>query len=224
MRVAMVTGLLAFVRVSMIFCMGVGLWARPKETTGDEALHRKELSTCFLPSVSWGRRTRQFWQVHHMEITGGKTGQCSWVWGGKKRENQIPQCFKSTQNDLIVPWDDEAPTQSVWNQVKKGVTQQSTWGEAEQHLEQVLVLVTVGLNWDQEQDEERSCADQQGGAKSLPNHDMMVYIISYHVMSCHTLYYAKVVDNPQVKWVSLSEFAKAIVQNWEHVRKWHFNN
>lgn len=62
---------------------------------------------------------------------------------------------------------DQLPTQSVWYEVEEGVTQQSTWGEAEQHLEQVLVLVTVGLNWDQKQDEERSRTDQQGRSDSL---------------------------------------------------------
>lgn len=60
-----------------------------------------------------------------------------------------------------------AATQSVRDEVEEGVAQQSTRGEAEQNLEQVLVLVTVGLNWDEEEDEERSGADQQGGAEGL---------------------------------------------------------
>lgn len=51
--------------------------------------------------------------------------------------------------------------------MEEGVAQQSTRSEAEQNLEQVLVLVTVGLNWDEEEDEERSGADQQGGTESL---------------------------------------------------------
>lgn len=62
---------------------------------------------------------------------------------------------------------DQLPTQSVWYEVEEGVTQQTTRGETKQHLEQVLVLVAVGLNWDQKQDEERSCADQQSGSNSL---------------------------------------------------------
>lgn len=59
------------------------------------------------------------------------------------------------------------PTQSMWYEVEEGITQQSTRGKTEQHLEQVLVLVAVWLNWDQKQDEERSCTDQQGGSDSL---------------------------------------------------------
>ncbi len=59
------------------------------------------------------------------------------------------------------------PTQSVWYEVEEGITQQSTWGEAQQHLQQVLVLVTVGLNWDQEQNEERSRTDKQSCSNSL---------------------------------------------------------
>lgn len=59
------------------------------------------------------------------------------------------------------------PTQSVWYKVEEGVTQQSTGGKAKQHLEQVLVLVTVGLDWDQKQDKERSGADQQSSSDSL---------------------------------------------------------
>lgn len=53
------------------------------------------------------------------------------------------------------------------DEVEEGVAQQPPRGEAEQNLQQVLVLVTVGLNWDQEQDEERSRADQQGGPDGL---------------------------------------------------------
>lgn len=62
---------------------------------------------------------------------------------------------------------DQLPTQSVWYEVEEGVTQQSAGGKAEQHLEQVLVLVAVGLDWDQKQDEERGRADQQGRSDSL---------------------------------------------------------
>lgn len=62
--------------------------------------------------------------------------------------------------------------------MKEGVTEQSTRGEAEQHLEQVLVLVAVGLNWDQEQDEERRRADQQGGADGLRTRDGKTF--SFH--------------------------------------------
>ena len=58
-------------------------------------------------------------------------------------------------------------TQGVWYEVEEGVAQQTTGGETQQHFEQILVLVAVGLNRDQKQDEERSCADQQGGADSL---------------------------------------------------------
>lgn len=53
------------------------------------------------------------------------------------------------------------------DEVEEGVAQQTPRGEAEQNLQQILVLVTVGLNWDQEQDEERSRADQQGGPDGL---------------------------------------------------------
>lgn len=55
----------------------------------------------------------------------------------------------------------------MWNEVQEGVTQQSPRREAQQHLQQVLVLVAVGLNWNEEQDEERSRADQQGRSDSL---------------------------------------------------------
>lgn len=51
--------------------------------------------------------------------------------------------------------------------MEEGVAQQTSGGEAEKNLQQVLVLVAVGLNRDQEQDEERSCADQQGGPNGL---------------------------------------------------------
>lgn len=51
--------------------------------------------------------------------------------------------------------------------MEEGVAQQTPRGEAEQNLQQVLVLVAVGLNWDQEQDEEGSRADQQGGPDGL---------------------------------------------------------
>lgn len=55
----------------------------------------------------------------------------------------------------------------MWYEVEEGVAQQSTGGEAEQDLEQVLVLVAVGLNRDQKQDEERSRTDQQRRSDSL---------------------------------------------------------
>ena len=61
----------------------------------------------------------------------------------------------------------QLPTQSMWYEMEKGVTQQTTRGKAEEHFKQVLVLVTVWLNWDQKQDEERSCTDQQGCSNSL---------------------------------------------------------
>lgn len=51
--------------------------------------------------------------------------------------------------------------------MEEGIAQQTPRGEAEQNLQQVLVLVTVGLNWDQKQDEERSRADQQGRPNGL---------------------------------------------------------
>lgn len=51
--------------------------------------------------------------------------------------------------------------------MEEGIAQQAAGGEAEQNLQQVLVLVTVGLNWDQKQDEERSRADQQGRPDGL---------------------------------------------------------
>ena len=59
------------------------------------------------------------------------------------------------------------PTKSMWYEVEEGISQQPTRSETEQHLEQVLVLVAVGLNWDQKQDEERSRTDEQGGSDSL---------------------------------------------------------
>lgn len=49
--------------------------------------------------------------------------------------------------------------QSMWDEVEEGITQQPTRGEAQQHFQQILVLVAVGLNWDQKQDEERSRTD-----------------------------------------------------------------
>lgn len=58
-------------------------------------------------------------------------------------------------------------TQSMWYEVEEGVTQQSTRCEAQQHFEQILVLVAVGLNWDQKQDEEGSCTNEQSGSDSL---------------------------------------------------------
>lgn len=60
-----------------------------------------------------------------------------------------------------------APTQRVRYEVEEGVAQQTPGGETEKNLQQILVLVTVGLNRDQEQDEERSRADQQGGPDGL---------------------------------------------------------
>lgn len=51
--------------------------------------------------------------------------------------------------------------------MEEGVAQQAPGGEAEQNLQQVLVLVTVGLDWDEKEDEERSRADQQGGPDGL---------------------------------------------------------
>lgn len=55
----------------------------------------------------------------------------------------------------------------MWYEVQEGITQQSTRSKAQQHLEQVLVLVAVGLDWDQKQDEERSRTDQQSGSDCL---------------------------------------------------------
>jgi len=55
----------------------------------------------------------------------------------------------------------------VWDEVEEGVAQQSARGEAEQHLQQVLVLVAVGLDRDQEQDEERRGADEQSRSDGL---------------------------------------------------------
>lgn len=73
---------------------------------------------------------------------------------------------------------DRPPTQSVWYEVQEGVSQQSTWGEAEQHLEQVLVLVAVGLNRDQKQDEEGSRTDQQRRSDGLQKGWREVYFSS----------------------------------------------
>ena len=61
------------------------------------------------------------------------------------------------------------PTQGVGDQVKEGVSQQASGCEAQQHLEEVLVLVGVGLHRDEEEAEEGSSADQQGGPYSLEN-------------------------------------------------------
>lgn len=61
----------------------------------------------------------------------------------------------------------QLPTQSMRYEMEKGVTQQTTWGKAEEHFKQVLVFVTVWLNRDQKQNEERSCTDQQGCSNSL---------------------------------------------------------
>lgn len=69
----------------------------------------------------------------------------------------------------------QLPTQSMRYEVKESVAQQSARGEAKQHLEQVLVLIAVGLNWDQEQDEERSGADQQGRSDGLPTRDRKTF-------------------------------------------------
>lgn len=55
----------------------------------------------------------------------------------------------------------------MWNKVEECVTQQPPGCKTEQNLEQVLVLVAVGLNRDEEQDEERSSADEQSGSDSL---------------------------------------------------------
>lgn len=76
-------------------------------------------------------------------------------------------------------------TQSVWYEVEECVPQQPTGGEAEQHLEQVLVLVTVGLNWDQKQDEERSRTDEQGCSDSLQT------AITFHY---HSLFFTSNVE------------------------------
>ncbi|CAG5888937.1 unnamed protein product [Menidia menidia] len=65
------------------------------------------------------------------------------------------------------PQQQRKPTEGVWYEVEEGIAQQPTRGKTEQHLQQVLVLVAVGLDWDQKQDEERSSADQQSGSDSL---------------------------------------------------------
>ena len=83
---------------------------------------------------------------------------------------------------------DWRPTQSVRYEVEEGVTQQSTWGEAEQHLQQVLVLVAVGLNWDQKQDEERSRADQQRRSDGLERNRMegsLLFFREFHQTCLH---------------------------------------
>lgn len=82
-----------------------------------------------------------------------------YILGGEGKKNN------NSETDRVENY--RLPTQSVWYEVEEGVTQQSTRGKTEQHLEQVLVLVAVGLNWDQKQDEERSCTDQQSRPDSL---------------------------------------------------------
>lgn len=78
----------------------------------------------------------------------------------------------------------EVVTQSMWYEVEEGVTQQPTGGEAQQHFEQILVLVAVGLNWDQKQDEERSRTNQQGGSNSLQT-KMEEGVYFLHVLYSH---------------------------------------
>lgn len=53
--------------------------------------------------------------------------------------------------------------------MEEGVSQQASRGEAEQHLQQVLVLIRVGLDRDEEEDEEGGRTDQQSGADRLDN-------------------------------------------------------
>lgn len=74
--------------------------------------------------------------------------------------------LKTKQKDNEVSAD-RLPTQRMRDEVEEGVAQQAARGKAEQHLEQVLVLGAVGLDWDQEQDEERSGTDQQGRSDGL---------------------------------------------------------
>lgn len=58
-------------------------------------------------------------------------------------------------------------TQGVRDEVQEGVSQQPTRGEAQQHLQEVLVLVCIGLDRDQEEDEEGRSTDQQSGTDGL---------------------------------------------------------
>lgn len=51
--------------------------------------------------------------------------------------------------------------------MEEGVSQQPPGSEAQQHLQQVLVLVCVGLDRDEEEDEEGSSTDQQSGTYRL---------------------------------------------------------
>ena len=57
------------------------------------------------------------------------------------------------------------------DEVEEGVAQKPSRGKAEQHLQQVLVLVCVGLDRDEEEDEEGCCTDQQGRAHCLDKKD-----------------------------------------------------
>lgn len=47
--------------------------------------------------------------------------------------------------------------------MEEGVSQEPPRGKAQQHLQQVLVLVGVGLDRDEEEDEEGRSTDQQSG-------------------------------------------------------------
>lgn len=58
-------------------------------------------------------------------------------------------------------------TQGVGDEVQEGVPQEAPRGEAEQELEQGLVLGAVGLHRDQEEDEVGGGADQEGRPQGL---------------------------------------------------------
>lgn len=88
------------------------------------------------------------------------------------RQDAVQENSLKTQEKVIVH------TQRVRNEVQEGIAQQAPRGEAQQNLQQVLVLVTVGLNWDQKQDEERSRADQQGGPDGLGEEGRGVFLLA----------------------------------------------
>lgn len=60
-----------------------------------------------------------------------------------------------------------ALTQGVGDEVQEGVPQEAPRGEAEQQLEQGLMLGAVGLHGDQEEDEVGGSADQEGRPEGL---------------------------------------------------------
>ena len=58
-------------------------------------------------------------------------------------------------------------TQGVWDEVQEGVSQEAPRSKAEQQLKEGLVLGGLGLHRDQEEDEVRGSADEEGGPNGL---------------------------------------------------------